>query len=250
MLKHFKYLFVVLIMLTFSAGSFAQNEVEYKDVILDGKPAKLNVTTGEITLVNEQVKTEGVTSRRDENLRTEIDSEASDFYIVKEGESLLDISRKYKVSLTKLKEANNLETTLIHKGQTLRVKNFDAEPKLTSKDQDENTLEKNSEKRISNFHTVKKDETLYSLSREYNLSLNELKNINNLDSNLILVGQKLRVTTIETTNEVDNTSVWVVSKGDTLYSIAKKSGISVEAIKLLNGLTNNLIKIGQKLQLK
>jgi LysM repeat protein len=251
MLKPFKYLVTVLIILTFSVSSFAQNEVEYKDVILDGKPAKLNIATGEITLVKTEVKSDGAALKGDENLKAKINLDVSDFHTVEEGESLLDVSRKYKVSLSKLKEVNNLETTLLNKGQKLRVKNFDAEPIPASKAQDEkDTLEKESEKRISNFHTVKKDETLYSLAQHYKLSLDELKGINNLDSNLIKVGQKLRVTAIATTNELDNTLVWVVSKGDTLYSIAKKSGITVEAIKRLNGLTNNLIKVGQKLQLK
>ena len=248
MLKHFKYLFAVLIILTSSTISFAQNEVEYKDVILDGKPAKLNIATGEIILVNDQVKGEDVTSKAIENFRAKINSDVSDFHIVKEGESLLDLSKKYKVSLTKLKEANSLETTLIHEGQKLRIKNFDIVS--VSKGHGETTKVGESDKNIINFHTVKKDETLYSLAKRYNLSLDELKRINNLNSNLIKVGQKLRVTLIETANELNQTSVWVVSKGDTLYSIAKKSGVTVEAIKRLNGLTNNLIKIGQKLELK
>jgi len=250
MLKSFKLIVSVVIILISGINAFAQDEVEYKDVILDGKPAKLNIKTGEITLVD----TEGIvkikSSKKSEGPETDSSFSSSDFHIVKEGETLLDISRKYKTSLTKLKHGNNLESTLITKGQKLRVKNFDKELKAISFGEVNTTYEKDSRNNTSNFHIVKGGETLYSLSKRYDLSLNEFKSHNNLSSNLIKVGQKLRVRNFEASNKIDNLSVWTVSKDDTLFSIAKKSGTSVEAIKQLNGLTSNLILIGQKLKLK
>jgi len=248
MRKCFKLILTCLLLLVTSINVFAQEEVEYKDVILDGKPAKLNVATGEITLVNVESKKNAKAPVIVEESKVELisDENITDFHIVKEGETLLDVSRQYKVSLTELKRVNNLETTLINKGQTLRVKNFDAKMASAPLGEASNTSKKNN----SNFHIVASGETLYSLSRRYNLSLNELKSKNNLNTNLIKVGQKLRVSSFGMSNEVDNISIWTVLKGDTIFSISRKSGTSVEAIKQLNGLTNNTIIIGQILQLK
>lgn len=174
-------------------GVFAQDQEEFKDVVLDGKLAVLNVATGEITLVKiedeivevkiDSIKTQAILITDSSVITTSNEKESethavSDFHIVKEGEHLYKIAVQYKSSLAQLQKANHLETTLIKPGQKLRVRNFDQ--------------------------------------------------INN--------NEKL--------------SVWTVKKGDTLYRIALENGITVEAIKKRNGLTDNVIKIGQKLQLK
>ena len=239
MQRNYKLIVSIIALAVVSLGAFAQEEVKYKDVILDGKPAKLNVVTGEITLVKPEIKTKVNTSDISEESTDE-----SDFHIVKENETLLDISKKYKLTLTELKQANNLETTLIDKGQRLRVKNLGKLNVLLDKPSID------SDNITSNFHVVKKGETLYSLSKRYNLTVTELKNKNGLNTNLIKVGQKLRVRDFGLNNEIDNISVWTVKKGDTLFSIAKKSGATVDAIKQLNGLSSNTIMIGQILQLK
>lgn len=251
MLKHSNHLILLIFFLSVNAFSFAQTEVEYKDVILDGKPARLNVSTGEITLVKEQVVNEAQASVTNDKIDTQ-----SDFHIVKEGEGLLDISRKYKVSLTKLKKYNNLETTLVTEGQKLKIRNFNSTLQTETAQEaiadasEKIQIERPTQAGVSDVHIVKKGETLYRLSKTYNLSVNELKRINHLDSNIIKVGQELNISIDLVKKDTSTNSVWTVSKGDTLYSIAKKNGTSVDEIKALNGLTSNLIKIGQKLKLK
>ncbi|WP_299124773.1 LysM peptidoglycan-binding domain-containing protein [uncultured Winogradskyella sp.] len=243
MQRNCKLIVSIIALALTSIGVFAQDEVEYKDVILDGKPAKLNVATGEITLVKPETK-------KSVNLSAvnEVSAAESDFHVVKENETLLDISKNYNVSLTELKRANNLETTLIDKGQRLRVKNLDVHIDSIIQEESNVSDESYSENNNSNFYIVEKDDTLFSLARRYNLSVNQLKSINNLNSSLIYIGQKLRVTEF---GSVDNSvSVWTVVSGDTLFSIAQKNGTSVDALKQLNGLTSNLIKVGQKLKLK
>ncbi len=233
-------------------GAFSQSEAEYKDVILDGKPAKLNVATGEITLINALNKIK--TSKTAEDYKTEVNytENPSDYHIVKEKETLLDISRKYNVPLTKLKQLNNLESTLINKGQKLQVSNFNAKTVSEPLSDAHSTQKSDSDIETTNYHLVEKDETLYSLSRRYKLSVSELKRLNGLSLNLIVVGQKLRISDLETETEskLDNISVWTVEKDDTLYSIALKTNTSVAMIKQLNGLTSNLIVVGQELRLK
>lgn len=250
MRKSCKFLLSVLVVIACSSHIAAQTQTIYKDVVLDGKPAKLNVATGEITLVDLNSQKITINTTTNANVEKIADSSSSDYHIVKEGESLFDISRAYKVSMTQLKHANTLETTLISEGQKIRVKNFKNPLSADAPIEENRPSEIEAEDKIINFHTVKNEETLFSIAKRYQLNVEELKRLNNLNSNLILVGQKLRVTTIASKNEPNKVSVWVVSEGDTLFSIAKKTGTSVEALKTLNGLSTNLLKIGQKLQLK
>ncbi len=104
------------------------------------------------------------------------------------------------------------------------------------------------------FHEVKKGETLYSISRKYGISVGELCSANNIStSSVIKTGQKLKIPT-ETTSDKNNSQVtektdtYIVKKGDTLYGIAKRFGISVETLTILNKMSgSNTIKVGQVL---
>lgn len=88
-------------------------------------------------------------------------------------------------------------------------------------------------------YIVQKGDTLYSIGRKYNISVEELKRINQLTSNILSIGQVLYLK--------ENNNNYVVQKGDTLYSIGKKFNISVEELKRINNLPSNLISIGQEL---
>lgn len=91
------------------------------------------------------------------------------------------------------------------------------------------------------FYTVKKGDSLYSIAKKYNISVDKLKDINNLNSNLINIGQKLKV---------KDDSDYIVQKGDTLYSIARKFDLTVSELKKLNDLENNDIYEGESLIIK
>ncbi|WP_181897147.1 LysM peptidoglycan-binding domain-containing protein [Winogradskyella pacifica] len=168
---------------------FAQNEVKFKDVILDGKPAKLNIVTGEITLVKLE----------DKVVETKIDSVETKPILVTDS-SIIKTSKPIDVD--------------------------------------------------SDFHIVKEGDNLFQLSIKYNTSLSELKKANNLETTLIEVGQKLRVQNFDTVTKEEQSLVWIVTKGDNLYRIAKEKGTTVKALMRINGLKSDVIKIGQKLQLK
>ncbi|GAB4165091.1 MAG: hypothetical protein Tsb0033_26740 [Winogradskyella sp.] len=252
MLKSFKSVVTLNLLMSFCISAFGQEDGQFKAVVLDGKPAKLNIVTGEITLVNPQDKTvvvnnDAVIKQSSNELKdSSLTRIAPVYHTVKENETLLDIANKYQTTLTVLKEANSLETTLVDVGQKLKVGNFESlevdkvsDPKATHSIQGD-----------GNIHIVEKDDTLYSLAKQYGLTVNELKNLNGLTSNLIKVGQELLISNLVSSNKLSNQSVWIVSKGDTLYSIARKNKLSVEELKSLNGLTNSLILVGQTLKLK
>ena len=87
-------------------------------------------------------------------------------------------------------------------------------------------------------YTVVKGDTLYSIAKKFNMSLNDLKLINNLTSNTIYPGQVLSVyPSVETVQTI----TYIVKKGDTLYSIAKAFGTTVANLKSANGLMSDNI---------
>lgn len=260
MQKSFRLVVTVSLIICSFTNSFGQVEGQFKDVALDNKPAKLNVVTGEITLVNSEDKS--VVVQKDsltESSKSVLKDSATgntetDYHIVKENETLLDIANRYKTTLTALKEANNLETTLVDKGQKLRVKNFETQSENDNSKHvitvDSSSTVITSSDRKTDIHIVKKDETLFSLAKRYNLTVEELKRKNGLSSSLIKVGQELNVSHSTNNNNITSKSLWTVSKGDTLYNISKRNGLTVDELKSLNGLTNNLILVGQTLKLK
>ena len=268
MQRRFRLPFTILLMMICGALAFAQETTRYKDVLLDGMPAKLNLNTGEIILVSELnqkklAQNDSILVRRPVVNDSITVSLESDFHTVKEKETLLDIANRYNTTLTELKRINNLETTLVNQGQIIRVREIDLGTEddvievveVTPEDIPESKPDEAVSpsglsvytKSSTEFHVVEEGQTLYSLAKLYGLTVDELKQFNGLTSNLIMVGQELRVVNAESQLDKDS---WTVSKGDTLYNISKRNGLTVEELKRLNGLTSNLIKIGQILRLK
>jgi flagellum-specific peptidoglycan hydrolase FlgJ/LysM repeat protein len=120
------------------------------------------------------------------------------------------------------------------------------------KNNDENKIFINKKK----IHIVGVGETLYAISKANNVSVEDLKKINNLTSNDISVGQELKMYNpdIEKINDVVvNKNIYknyTVKQGDTIYSIAKKNNIKVSEILIVNNLDSTKIAIGQVLKIK
>ena len=93
-------------------------------------------------------------------------------------------------------------------------------------------------------YTVVKGDTLYSIANKYNMTINELKNLNSLTSNTIYPGQVLSV---YPSVPAAQTITYIVKKGDSLYSIARSFGTTVDTIKNANGLTSDNIYTYQSL---
>ena len=195
-------------------GVTAQTDA-YKEVLLDGKPARLNLVTGEVTLIH---------TKKVNAVNTAQNKVVNDTLLMSKDKRTPVVDMKSEQKKDEVAGSTIKNTAMVYDmGLQTAIDN------------------------ITDFHTVKKGETLYSLSRRYQTTLGELKTANNLETTLIKVGQILRVSNFE---DSYNKEIWTVSKGDTLYSIAKKTNTTVEAIKERNGLTSNLIKVGQILQLK
>ncbi|MEE9348790.1 MAG: LysM peptidoglycan-binding domain-containing protein [Flavobacteriaceae bacterium] len=101
------------------------------------------------------------------------------------------------------------------------------------------------------IHIVKKGENLYSISRLYGITVEELSKLNNFSKGYnTSVGDRLKISGFsKTVTKGNNASYHIVVKGNTLYSLAKKYGITIEKLKKLNNIYDNTILIGQRLKL-
>ena len=94
------------------------------------------------------------------------------------------------------------------------------------------------------YYTVQKGDSLWSIAKKLNTTVDKLKSINNLSSNLLSIGQRLKIK--EGTSSIGKT-YYTVQKGDTLYSIARKFNTTVSALNEANNLSTSILSIGQKL---
>ncbi|MGG1397368.1 LysM peptidoglycan-binding domain-containing protein [Bacillus salipaludis] len=183
---------------------------------------------------------------------------ATTTYVVKKGDSLSKIAVKFKSTVSELKKLNGLNSDRIRVGQKLKVPGTAKTTTTTS----------STTKNVSTY-TVKSGDTLGKIAKQFDLSLQDLKALNGLKSNLIRVGQKLKVTgkpvVAATPPETPtrpsvqpgkpqtppaNATDYIVKSGDTLGGIAKQAGMTVAELKVLNNMTSDRIYVGQKLKIK
>lgn len=93
------------------------------------------------------------------------------------------------------------------------------------------------------YYTVEKGDTLWAIANKYNTTVNQLKQLNNLTSNTISIGQKLKLPSTSSEN------IYIVKKGDSLWAIANKFGVTVNDLVNYNNLTSLTITIGQELKI-
>ncbi len=119
--------------------------------------------------------------------------QVSDFvtHTVRKGESLGSIARKYHVTVSSIKQWNHLKRETIHVGQKLKIYRSGA-PMAQVKSGGKTSGGSQGSATVKT-HVVKKGETLSSISRKYGCSVNDIKKWNNLKSNTVRVGQKLKI---------------------------------------------------------
>ena len=157
-------------------------------------------------------------------------------YTVKRGDTLWGISNQYGVNVSDLASLNNVSADTLKVGMVLTI------PSNIGNNPDNMFM-----------YTVKKGDSLWSISKIYGTSVEEIKRINYLDNNNLYIGQVLRIPEMYTKEEdmvVPNYINYKVVSGDTLYSIAKKYGVSIDTIMSDNALKNNVLSIGQNLKIR
>ena len=163
------------------------------------------------------------------NIPTEpINKEDYITYTVKKGDTLYGIANSYNITPSSLITYNNLSSTTLNVGQTLKIpiENIGTEEKSTE------FIE----------YTIKKGDSLYSIARTYGISVNDIMKFNNLTTNLLSIGQMIKIPISQST-QIE----YIVKSGDSLYSIARTYNTTVDNIKQKNNLKSNTLQIGQKL---
>lgn len=111
-------------------------------------------------------------------------------------------------------------------------------------------------------HIVTKGETLYSISKKYNISVENIKSWNELGNTGLSIGQELIISEKAVEEEVkqpekekpeatkEEFEVYKIQKGDTMYSLSKKFNVSVEDIRTWNNKTDNSLSLGEEIKIK
>ena len=142
-------------------------------------------------------------------------SSKSDTYTVLKGDTLWSIAKKFNTTVDNLKKANKLNGNMLYIGQNLIVPEY-----FTTED-------------TNITYIVKKGDTLYSIATLYGVSINDLKNSNNLSSDILSIGQEIKIPSGEsiiTPSEddiINEDNTYIVQRGDTLYSISRKFNIPI-----------------------
>ena len=153
--------------------------------------------------------------------KTNQNNQSAQIYTVKGGDTLYNIASRYNTTVSEIMSLNNLTTSVLNLGQVLRIPSSSLE----------------NESYIN--YVVKSGDSLYLIAQRYNTTVNEIKNLNNLSTNLLNIGQVLRIP------GSDEAITYTVKSGDSLYSIASKYNTTVDSIKKKNNLTSNLLNVGQ-----
>jgi LysM repeat protein len=169
---------------------------------------------------------------------------------IEKGETLFSIAKKYNLEVSQLKEWNNLSANDLVVGQSIIVGKQNASSGAAS----------GSESEAAQTHTVASGETLFSISKQYQVTIAELKSWNDISSNNLSVGATLRIYPSETPadaeqsivaeNEAQQNSYYVVKNNDSLFKIARNHGMSVDELKKLNNLSSSTIRVGQRLTVR
>lgn len=191
---------------------------------------------------------------------TFVASAAATSHKVESGDSLWSIARQYETSVAILKDMNKLKSDMIFPNQLLKVDTDQNEQPGTTPSNPAPPVQTGSAKK----YIVKSGDTLSGIAFRHSISLSELQKWNNIKSHLIYPGQTLVVTEGTTSGEQgsgnvskpspstppkqESSSTYTVKSGDTLSHISVKHDVSVQDIKRLNNLSNDLIYVGQVLK--
>lgn len=177
-------------------------------------------------------------------------------HTVKQGETLFSISQMYNVTVGQLKEWNELETNSLKTGQVLIIAPHTNDERI--------------------LHKVKPGDSLFGISRQYNVTIAEIQEWNNLDDTNLEAGSELiiypqsaeqqsqpSIDDLEQMDEKERTSIverysenttenetYIVKSGDTLYGIARQHDMTINELRQINNLQGDMLRVGQRIAVR
>ena len=209
-------------------------------------------------------------------------------YTVKAGDSVWLIANNHGITLAQLRSWNNLKSDLIHPNQKLIVSqasgtstgtttkavtatntNVGTTTKPTTPTNTNNdSNSSNATTTTAKTYTVKSGDSVWLIANKHGITIDQLRNWNNLKSDLIHPNQTLKVsnastssntvttkpvvnqTTAQTTTNTSNEKSHKVVSGDSLWMLSQKYNLSIAQLKTLNSLTSDTIYVGQTLKVR
>ena len=185
-------------------------------------------------------------------------SNGSNIHIVRRGETLSGIAAAYGTTVSNLERLNHLSSSMIRPRMRLLVASAAPDPPNHKAARQVTSNVSPATKRSSVYHTVQPGETLTGIASEYNVTVAELKDWNNLGGSRIRAGARLRVVSPYTAGNkgtsnmlaettTDSKTIYRVRRGDSLWSIARKFGVSLDQLREWNDSAPGELRPGQRL---
>ena len=215
-------------------------------MISDYELTRYDVYTGtSSTNQNQQNSNAANSNQHESQISAGNGNQIPDTYTVKAGDSLWGISQTYGTTVNNLKQINNLSSNVIYVGQVLKLK------------QQSNSTSNQTPQSTTDTYTVQSGDTLWGIANTHDTTVNNLKQINDLTSDTIYVGQVLKLKQRSTTqqessqpSQSNSSDFYTVKAGDSLWKIAMGNDLTVSHLKQMNNLTTNTIYVGQQLRIK
>jgi LysM repeat protein len=155
-------------------------------------------------------------------------------YQVKRGETKFGLSKRFGISITLLEQQNPHITNMLQAGHIIKIdKTIQLAPRVSSGE---------------NGHIIVKGETLWSISKKYNVSLANLITANsNQLPKFLQIGQTLVIPNKNSINKTSIEGLYLVKRGETKYSLAKRFNMSVPELERKNPHIINMLMAGHKL---
>lgn len=242
--------------------------------------------------VQPEVKTETKTEEKPIAKTPETSTDSKQFpryHIVVAGETLYGLCTKYNVAISQMMKMNNMSSIELSVGQKLIVGYEELKPTEPAKQEAKPVLQEPKKEVVpqpkevtttgiaSDYHIVQKGETLYAISRKYNIAVEELIRLNNMNSTGINEGQKILIAAKATASEkniqpepkkvnaeklpdtkpatideagnpviIDGIKYHTIQPGETLYRLSITYKVSVEKLQEWNNLSDYTLKVGQR----
>ena len=254
------HIYIILFLVSFAGFSQSKHTV-IKGETLYSISKKYNVKPDDILKLNPDAK-DGVKENTVLTLPSNAKAVASFKptlnkyeYQVQQGETLYAISKKLGISVDEMIKNNPTSKEGVAAGQMLT---YFAPKKYFSTQTQPVKTEVVAKKEIPNLHTIQAEETKYSVSKKYGISIPELEELNPHIKNVFEIGMQIRLnknTVLPKTVVADvqptttKTMFYAVQQGETLFSISRKFGISVDEITKKNPAVSTGLTVGMELLL-